>query len=109
MLLAILALGAPKAAHVDLSTEDVPRLRVFASGQELLWSPMAYKMHFGTPPRNLSAPVVVPPRTELCGPGNASWAGHIVLADDWTTPGCSTEARRRWLGPRLPTARDPQQ
>ena len=22
-----------------------------------LWSPMAYKMHFGTPPRNLSAPV----------------------------------------------------
>ena len=69
MLVAILALGAPKAAHVDLSTEDVPRLRVFASGQELLWSPMAYKMHFGTPPRNLSAPAVATAARRALRPG----------------------------------------
>ena len=77
MLVAILALGAPKAAHVDLSTEDVPRLRVFASGQELLWARWRTRctlLLLLLEP--LCAAVAVAAARLLCCPGNASWAGH---------------------------------
>ena len=67
-----------------------------ATGELLQHSPIPpLRMMFGAQLPNVSGMLVYPPPEGLCAwhPGMAAWRGRIVLADDWTSPGCSVEKR----------------
>ena len=65
-----------------------------ALGNVLLRTDRLWQLPYGTA-ANVTAGLLRPPIELLCGEPQATWRGAVLLADDWSTPGCSMETRTR--------------
>lgn len=57
------------------------------------------RTRFGMHPQNVSGVLMKPPLAGLCDfrPEMTAWRDRVILAGDWTSPGCSIEERSRVL------------
>ena len=99
MLFAVLVSTAA-AGSESTATWHSPKATIILSsaitGAPLLSSSKSVWRHtFGRRVSNVSAVVVQPADDQLCQNPSADWRGTIILAGDWTSPGCSVETRAR--------------
>ena len=77
-----------------------------ANARLVLWSAAAGTILFqsdrapsrlmlGEQPRHVDGPAIMPAVGDLCGAPKPEWRDALILSDDWTAGGCSTETRLR--------------
>lgn len=103
------ALGALPALLVGFVT-SFGHMNAFSELPLAVWSLDSSKLldhsltpplhvRFGPRPKNVSGALLKPPHAGLCTwrQNMSAWQGRVILAGDWTSPGCSIEERARVL------------